>query len=220
MIGRSLHRHLSCLCLILLSSCAGCPWRAEEETVTSLESEAITLQLPRPPETAPVAKLTPPPTEPDTPERPTETAAPEEPAQILEQLAQSGPPPVPPGTYVDEALTMRLKEKMAKAYGDDITQVPDLKIYLSNGSLEEMIDFYEERGYQPQRISVPIRRILQPVLRDKPELADRIRLEDYDDMVIHQVMIEGTGISAADKYIDPDTYEVIERVFVTEMPMK
>lgn len=119
-----------------------------------------------------------------------------------------------------EDLTQRLKEKMAEAYGGDMGRVPDAKIYLGTNSLQDFIEFYEQRGYRVQRIAVPVQRILQPVLRDRPELQGKIRLEDYADVVIHQAMVEGTGISAADRYIDPDTYEVVDRLFVTEMPAK
>jgi len=145
----------------------------------------------------------------------------EQPAtNVIEDLSKSGPPPVPPSTFKADDLTMRLREKMAEAYGGDVKRVPEATIYLSNGTIDEFIDFYEQRGYKVSRITVPVKRILQPVLREKPELAEKIKLDDYGDTVIHQVMVEGTGISAADKYVDPDTYKVVDRLFVTEMPLK
>ncbi|GEM_PF-6299329 len=211
--------------LCILNSCSGggCPLWRNNDTVTDVNSDQLSLSLPqqviiaqrRAPVLRPAVKIAPPP----APKPAAKSVTP--PAEdVISNLTQSGPPPVPPGTFQAEDLTMRLREKMAEAYGGDVKRVPNATIYLSNGTLEEFISFYEERGYHVQRVTVPVQRILQPVLRDKPELADRIHLENYADAAIHQAMVEGTGISAADKYIDPDSYEIVDRLFVTEMPMK
>lgn len=192
------------------AGCGGCP---SDSRVTTVGSPQVALEKPAPPAPPPVP-------EPETVPEKAAVPAPPAPEEVMADLSAASPPPVPAGTFEAEDLTMRLREKMAEAYGGDLAKVPQAKIYLSNGTLQELIDFYEQRGYRVQRVSVPVTRILQPVLRDKPDLASRIRLEDYEGVVIHQVMIEGTGMSAADKYIDPDTYQVIDRLFVTEMPVR
>jgi hypothetical protein len=151
---------------------------------------------------------------------PGDAAPPARPDDVLSQITKSASPPMIPSAFPAEDLTMRLREKMAEAYGGDMKRAPKASIYLSNGTLKEFIGFYEDRGYKVTRVAVPVTRILKPVLRDRPELAGRIRLEDYEGVSVHQVMIEGTGISAADRYIDPETYEVVDRLFVTEMPVK
>lgn len=224
-------RWRSVIGLILLLAQAACSrcalFSRTDDGITSIGSEQITLSVPKPPEPEPppalppvlkteaiaVAKVDPPP-----PEKPSETEV--TPEDILSSLGTGGPPPVPPGTNLSEDLTMRLKERMAESYGGDMAKVPKAKIYLGSGGIDDFIKFYEERGYHVQRVAVPVKRILQPVLRDRPELADRIHLDDYRDDVIHQVMVEGTGISAADRYIDPDSFQVVDRLFVTEMPLQ
>ncbi len=210
------------------AGCRGCG--CQGSGVTEIDSGTVTLNLPQVREPAPEpippprAAMAPPVSPPETPARIDIVGRPgagEQPASnVIENLTNSGPPPVPPSTFKADDLTMRLREKMAQAYGGDVNRVPAANIYLSNGTLDEFIDFYEQRGYKVSRISVPVKRILQPVLREKPELAEKIQLENYEGLVIHQAMVDGTGISAADKYIDPDTYQIIERLFVTEMPLK
>lgn len=220
---------LTFIALLLHTACSSCGlFRGSDDGITSIGSDQITLGLPKPPEPEPpVAPVAPPvavkPVEVAKTERPVEPSVNESevaPSDILSTLGAGGPPPVPPGTVQSDDLTMRLKERMAESYGGDIDKVPDAKIYLGNGSLDDFIGFYESRGYHIQRVAVPVKRILQPVLRDRPELADRINLESYGEQVIHQVMVEGTGISAADQYIDPDSFQVVDRLFVTEMPLK
>lgn len=210
-----------------LMGCRGCG--CAREHVTEVASGPVTLAVPRHEEPRPtpplaVAPANPPPTPDGTPRIDIvgrSGPSPDAPVtNVLEELTASGPPPVPPSTFKADDLTMRLREKMAEAYGGNLERVPEATIYLSNGTLEEFIDFYEQRGYQVSRITVPVKRILQPVLREKPELASKIQLERYEGVVIHQAMVDGTGISAADRYVDPDSYQVIERLFVTEMPLK
>ena len=124
---------------------------------------------------------------------------------------------LPPETYEETDLTSRLQDKLAEAYGGDEDQLPDVKIYLSEMKYDEFVNYYKDLGYKVQTVAVPAMQVIEPVLEQRPELADKINLADYEDVVIHQVMIDEAGISAADKYIDPDTYEVVNKTFVTRM---
>lgn len=109
---------------------------------------------------------------------------------------------------------------MAEAYGGDLTKVPDAKVYLGTEELDSFAKFYEQRGYKTGRVTIPVSQIIQAAMRDRPELKERVNLSDYDGIVIEQVMVEGTGVSAANKYIDPDTLKVVDKLFVTVMPLK
>lgn len=212
----------TCILLFLttaLSGCSGCPRRGDDPlTVTGA---AVTLPESVPPEPVKVVPLPAPPSTPSTPLTPTGPAVEAAPhADSLATLARSGTPPVPPGAYVADDLTQRLKEKMAEAYEGDLTKVPDAKIYLGQQDLDSFARFYEQRGYKTQRVTIPASQIIQAAMRDRRDLVDRITLSDYDGVVIEQIIVEGTGVSAANKYIDPDTLRVIDRLFVTVMPLR
>lgn len=205
--------------LISWGGCAGCPRRGDD--VTSVTSGPVTLQRPRTvAETAPSRRPAEPPTPRPAAEAPV-ASPPAAPAQdLLSTLVKSGPPPVPPNSYVAEDLTRRLREKMAESFGGDLAKVPDAKIYLGVEGLEQFVKFYEPRGYRIQRMTIPASQIIQAAMRERTELATRIDLKDYEGVMIEQVIVEGTGVSAANKYIDPDTFQVIDKLFITVMPLK
>lgn len=196
------------------TGCAGCPRGSDD--VISVTGNTVTLDLPPPPPPPPVPLATPPP--PAVNKTATRTAVPT--PDILSTLVKSGPPPVPPGAYMADDLTHRLKEKMAESYDGDLTKVPDAKIFLGTDTLDNFVKFYEQRGYKTSRVSIPANQIIQAATRDRPELANKISPGDYEGVVIEQVMIDGTGTSAADKYIDPDTFQVVHKLFITVMPLK
>lgn len=123
---------------------------------------------------------------------------------------------LPPNTFEESDLTERLRDKLADAYGSE-EDVPDVKIYVSEMKYDQFIDYYKKLGYKTKTVAVPATQIIEPVLAQRPELIDKINLADYENVIIHQVMIDEAGISAADKYIDPDTFEVVEKTFVTKM---
>lgn len=124
---------------------------------------------------------------------------------------------LPPDTYEETDLTNRLREKMMDAYAGKEDSIPNVKIYLSDMRYDEFIKYYKKLGYKVHTVAVPAMEVIGPVLEQRPEMAGKIKVADYQSVVIHQVMIEEAGISAADKYIDPDTFEVIDRTFVTKM---
>lgn len=207
-------------CLVIFfffESCSGCPRRGEE--ILTVTGAPVTLNEPAPP-----APVVPTPSPPPTPQRAVIPSPPREPTapapDLLAALAKSGPPPVPPGATVATDLTQRLKEKLAEVYGGEIGKVPDAKIYLGSDTLDAFSKFYEQRGYKTQRVSIPVSQIIQAAIRDRQELSEQVRLEDYEGVVIEQVMVDGTGVSAADKYIDPDTLKVVDRLFITMMPLR
>ncbi|MBI2346227.1 MAG: hypothetical protein HYV03_04970 [Deltaproteobacteria bacterium] len=214
----SSRRYFLLLGLTVFSGCSGCPRR---DDVVTVAAPPLTLQDVPPPATIEPLRAQPPPaSQSSTPATPPLSAGPPSLPQPLGLLATAGPPPVPPGAYVAEDLTQRLKEKMAEAYGGDLTKVPDAKVYLGTEELDSFAKFYEQRGYKTGRVTIPVSQIIQAAMRDRPELKERVNLSDYDGIVIEQVMVEGTGVSAANKYIDPDTLKVVDKLFVTVMPLK
>lgn len=124
---------------------------------------------------------------------------------------------LPPDTFEESDLTERLRQKMTDAYAGREQAVPDVKIYLSEMNYDDFVGYYNNLGYHVNKVAVPAREVIEPVLEQRPELAGKINLADYDNVVIHQVMIDDAGISAADKYIDPDTFEIVNKTFVTKM---
>lgn len=124
---------------------------------------------------------------------------------------------IPPDTYEETSLSDRLREKMLEAYAGKESSMPDVKIYLSNMNYDEFIQYYKNLGYKMHTVAVPATDVIDPVLTQKPELAKKINRASYENVVIHQVLIDEAGISAADKYIDPDTFQVIDKTFVTKM---
>lgn len=123
--------------------------------------------------------------------------------------------PLPSDAGFNDALTSRLKEKMKEAFAGRESAMPDVDIYTSATSLESFSRYYEERGYKIQRTSIPASQIIAPLLDEKPELRDKISLGNYAGITINQIIVEGINVSAADKYIDPETYEVVYKTFVT-----
>jgi|GEM_PF-7079231 len=125
-------------------------------------------------------------------------------------------PSLPPETYEDTALTERLREKMKGAYEGRESEMPDVKIYTSNLNYDEFVDYYRRLGYPLDTVEVPASEVIAPVLKQRPELASKINLKDYEGVTIRQVIVKGAGISAADKYIDPDTFAIVDKTFVTK----
>lgn len=124
---------------------------------------------------------------------------------------------LPPKTTLENDMTERLRDKMLDAYEGREDEIPDVQIYLSEMKYDEFVKYYEKLGYKVQTVEVPAIQVIEPVLESRPELASKLDMAKYEDTVIHQVMVDGAGISAADKYIDPDTFEVIDKTFVTKM---
>lgn len=145
------------------------------------------------------------------------------PAEVAEKVAEKEAEPkttdlaLPPDTHEETDLTARLREKMLDAYAGKEEALPDVKIYLSDMGYDEFISYYKNLGYKTNTVAVPAKEVIGPVLEQRPELVGKINLADYEDIIIHQVMVDDAGISAADKYIDPDTFEVINKTFVTKM---
>jgi len=124
---------------------------------------------------------------------------------------------LPPRTFVETDLTERLRSKLSDAYGGRKEDIPDVKIYLSEMNYPDFIQYYKGLGYKVHTVSVPASQVIEPVIDQRPELAGKIDISKYEGVIIHQVMVDEVGISAADKYIDPDTFEVIDRTFVTKV---
>lgn len=123
---------------------------------------------------------------------------------------------LPPNTTVEADLTARLQQKLKDAYGSS-DDMPDVKIYISEMGYDEFISYYQNLGYKVHTVAVPAIQVVEPVLQQKPELADKINLADFENVVIHQVMVDEIGISAADKYVDPNTFQIVEKTFVTKI---
>ena len=87
-------------------------------------------------------------------------------------------------------------------------------------SLDSFAKYYEDKGFKVQRTSVPASSVISPLLEEKPELVTKINMSNYQGVDINQVIVEGANISAADKYIDPETYSVVYKTFVTMTKMK
>lgn len=127
---------------------------------------------------------------------------------------------VPSEVVVDTTLTSRLKERLAEAFEGRGSTPPEVDIYTGSMSIDGFAKYYEDRGFKIQRTSVPASQVIAPLLDEKPELSDKIMLSNYAGIVINQVIVEGANISAADKYIDPETYEVVYKTFVTVTHLK
>lgn len=123
----------------------------------------------------------------------------------------------PPGSVEEEALTKRLTDKLKESNIPFNDKNPP-KIYTSNQSISEFSNYYEAKGQRVSRMSIPAAVLIRPLLQDHPELAAKVDIDALDKVTINQVVVEGTGISAADKYIDPDTLQVVDKLFVTDMP--
>jgi hypothetical protein len=123
----------------------------------------------------------------------------------------------PPGSIEEEGLTRRLMDKLKESNIPFNDKNPP-KIYTSNQSISEFSSYYESRGQRVSRMSIPAAVLIRPLLQDHPELATKVDIDALDKVTINQVVVEGTGISAADKYIDPDTLQVVDKLFVTDMP--
>ncbi|PIR20544.1 MAG: hypothetical protein COV45_05720 [Deltaproteobacteria bacterium CG11_big_fil_rev_8_21_14_0_20_47_16] len=206
-----------------LSACSGC-----QKEATSVQVDGRSLQL-----------ATPPPSQADEDSQPAgpriitivgkpyhgEGAAPTS-APAITPAPQAAPVApavaegasrVPPGTTEEESLTKKLHDKLKEANIAFSDKNPP-KIYVSGQSLDEFTGFYEAKGQAVSRMSVPASVLVRPLLQEHPELAGKVNVEALDKVIINQVVVEGTGVSAADKYIDPDTFQVVDKLFVTEMP--
>lgn len=123
----------------------------------------------------------------------------------------------PPGAVEEEGLTKRLTDKLKESNIPFNDKNPP-KIYTSNQSISEFSNYYEAKGQKVSRMSIPAAVLIRPLLQEHPELAAKVNIDELDKVTINQVVVEGTGISAADKYIDPDTLQVVDKLFVTDMP--
>lgn len=123
----------------------------------------------------------------------------------------------PPGAVEEEALSKRLMDKLKESKIPFNENNPP-KIYVSNQTISEFSSYYESKGQKVSRMSIPASVLIAPLLQEHPELAAKIDVKAMETTVINQVVVEGTGISAADKYIDPDTLQVVDKLFVTDMP--
>jgi hypothetical protein len=194
------------LAYIFFPSCGGCPSKVEEPTRVS--SGAVTLKGPAG-EQGPYA---------DQPNVRVIKIGPSKDASSAPESAASVSSPsadVPREVAVDASLTSRLKDKLNAAFEGKGTAPPEIEIFTGNMSLDAFAQYYESRGRKIQRTSVPASQIIGPLLEEKPELAGKISLGNYSGVTINQVIVEGQNISAADKYIDPVTYEIVYKTFVT-----
>lgn len=197
-----------------MASCRAC--KRNQEPEVTISGRSVTLKVKQPPP-EPVASYDP------NIKRieigPRKTAEPEEPS-VEDEKQEYVPQKIsalPPATYEDTDLSARLREKMLDAYAGKEEAIPDVKIYISDMKYDEFVNYYKNLGYNVNTVAVPATQVIEPVLEQRPELAGKIDLSKYEEIVIHQVMIDDAGISAADKYIDPDTFEVIDKTFVTKM---
>lgn len=204
---------------LLLPSCSGC--RREADSI-QVNADSLHLTTPPPkPEPTPTAPTGPRTFyitgKPSTDSTPPSVTAPSTTPSPLSIVAAPKPPSVPPGVVEDQSLTQRLQERM-KEVKIEMSDKDPPKIYLSQQSLDEFSKYYEARGQKVNRMSIKAGDMLRPVLQEHPELAGKIDINAMDGITINQVVVEGTGISAADKYIDPATYQIVDKLFVTEMP--
>jgi hypothetical protein len=123
----------------------------------------------------------------------------------------------PPGAVEEEALSKRLTDKLKESKIPYNENNPP-KIYVSNQTISEFSNYYESKGQKVSRMSIPASVLIAPLLQEHPELAAKIDMKTIENTVINQVVVEGSGVSAADKYIDPDTLQVVDKLFVTDMP--
>lgn len=129
--------------------------------------------------------------------------------------AKSSENSLPREVSVDDRLTARLKDKLKEAFEGRGIEPPQIEIFTGVINLDAFAKYYEDQGYKIQRTSVPASQIVAPLLDEKPELSDKINLANFAGININQVIVEGINISAADKYIDPETYEIVYKTFVT-----
>ncbi len=206
---------------LTFTSCSGC---REPEPVQvlgqSLELRSQSQQAPPQPSTGPrVIEIKARPFV-GTLERTGSTAAGETALTIGRPVPSANEPRItqaPPGSIEEEGLTKRLMDKL-KESNIPFNEKNPPKIYTSNQSISEFSSYYESRGQRVSRMSIPAAVLIRPLLQDHPELATKVDIDALDKVAINQVVVEGTGISAADKYIDPDTLQVVDKLFVTDMP--
>jgi len=190
---------------IFIGACSGCFNR--EEVPTRVGSQAMILDRSVKEDQAPAAR--------------SKTAGPNirviniGPSKSEGGSAGLAPGNLPTDVAIDSRLTGRLKEKLAQAYEGRGTKAPEIEIYTSAVSLEEFSKYYTDKGYKVQRTMVPASQVIAPLLEERPELASRVQASNYSGVNINQVIVEGASISAADKYIDPETYEIVYKTFVT-----
>lgn len=190
-------------CFLFLSACSGC--RSKEDEPVRVNSGELMLKSP-----SELSKdMT------SAARQPNVQVINIGPSKDLGPVPSGGGVNVPSDVSMDHALTSRLKDKLNQAFSSRGVTPPDIDIYTGSMSLESFSKFYEDKGFKIQRTSVPASQVVAPLLEEKPELAGRINLANYAGITINQVIVEGANISAADKYIDPETYQVVYRTFVT-----
>lgn len=204
---------ISMVAVSFLYGCSAC----QEQESTVVSSATLQLLLPPPVVDEPkVAKSSAAPRVYRIDLRGDRSAATDVPPQIGTEPAPVPSAAMPPGAFLDDGLTNRLQERIRESQGDAAGPIK-AQIYTSNQTLDEFVSYYENRGYKVTRVSIPATQIISPALRGNPDLASRVRLEDFENVQINQVIVEGAGISAADKYVDPDSFRMIDRLFITSM---
>lgn len=194
-------------CAVFISSCSGC---FEEEPAKVASGTILLNQMPK--------QL---PMQPARDGQPNVRVINIGPSKdVVPETVSSSQGQIPKEVTIDSSLTARLKEKLAEAFGGRNSPPPDIEIYTGTMSLEQFSKYYEDRGFKIQRTSVPASQIIAPLLDEKPELADKVSLANYAGVTINQVIVEGANISAADKYIDPETYQIVYKTFVTNTKMR
>lgn len=186
------HFLLLASCFLLLSSCSPC---GRQEQVTRVVSpQQLILSAPAKPQQPP----------PPGPRIRVITVGPskEKPGEL---------PLIPPAASLSDALTGKLRENLQKSFKGE--EIPEMSIYLSDMSLDDFIAYYEQRGYKVTRSALPASSLISSILPEHPELQERIG--EYAGITINQVIIEGEDISASDKYIDPETFNVMNKTFIT-----
>ncbi|MBI2342492.1 MAG: hypothetical protein HYU98_07160, partial [Deltaproteobacteria bacterium] len=197
--------------LLFLSACSGCP--SKEEEPVQVGSDTLTLKMTQQQKEEPSAQL---------PKIRVINIGPskDDSKSSYDSDDEEGAADIPREVVVDDALTSRLKGKLKEAFAGRNTEPPEIDIFTGTMSLDAFAKHYEDKGYKIQRTSVPASQVIAPLLDEKPELSERINLGNYAGININQVIVEGANISAADKYIDPETYEIVYKTFVTVTKMR
>jgi hypothetical protein len=196
--------------LLFLTACSGCP--SKEEEPVQVGSGTVTLKITEPQRSEPAALqprvrvISIGPSKNDS-----ETSYDDNDGETAD---------VPREVAVDDGLTTRLKDKLKEAFAGRDAEPPEIDIFTGIMSLDAFAKHYEDKGFKIQRTSVPASQVIAPLLDEKPELSDKINLGNYAGISINQVIVEGANISAADKYIDPETYEIVYKTFVTVTKMR
>ncbi len=197
---------MTCILIaFLLASCSGCPGCGKSDEPVQIGSKTMTLQEGGGSSTTAGA---------NKPRVRVINIGPSKKEEGEAKLS-GGSSAVPSEVTISDSLTSRLKEKLKEAFEGRGSAPPEIEIYTGVMSLDAFAKYYEDKGHKIQRTSVPSSQIVAPLLDEKPELSGKINLSNYAGVNINQVVVEGANISAADKYIDPETYEIVYKTFVT-----